>query len=160
NQENGSSQLRVLPAQKLRSYLKQKLPEYMVPLTYVLLEDLPLTANGKVDRKALPVIDFGSLSQDFVAPETATQKELAHIWVQILDLEKVGIHDNFFDLGDSLIATQIVSRICDTFEVEFPLINLFESPTIQELSNIIDNMIWADSATVSGDRDILESGEI
>ncbi|NEN88819.1 MAG: non-ribosomal peptide synthetase, partial [Okeania sp. SIO3H1] len=99
---------------------------------------------------------------EFVAPETKTQKELAQIWGQVLGIEKVGIHDNFFDLGGhSLMATQVLARIDDNFEIELPLINLFEAANIKELSVLVDNMIWANSASSSlNNNDNSESGEI
>ncbi|WP_293116829.1 non-ribosomal peptide synthetase [Okeania sp. SIO1I7] len=149
---------------KWKEYLSERLPEYMLPSGYVVLSEMALTANGKVDRKALAAVDVSSssVSTEFVAPETKTQKGLAQIWGQVLGIEKVGIHDNFFDLGGhSLMATQVLARIDDNFEIELPLINLFEAANIKELSVLVDNMIWANSASSSlNNNDNSESGEI
>ncbi|NBC46059.1 amino acid adenylation domain-containing protein, partial [Corallococcus exiguus] len=118
----------------LRAHLKQHLPEYMVPAAFVPLEALPLNANGKVDRKALPVPDASPLA-DFVAPRDATEEKLAGVFVQVLRVERVGIHDDFFALGGhSLLATQLVSRIRATFDAELPLRSLFEAPTVAALA--------------------------
>ncbi|MCK5522105.1 MAG: amino acid adenylation domain-containing protein [Thiomargarita sp.] len=124
----------------LRQFLKEKLPDYMVPSAFVELEAIPLTPNGKVDRRALPVPDMlGGIEADFVPPHTPAEEILATIWAEILKVEKVGIHDNFFELGGhSLLATQVMSRIRDAFEVELPLRELFESPTIANFSKRID----------------------
>ncbi|NET43359.1 phosphopantetheine-binding protein, partial [Okeania sp. SIO2B3] len=148
---------------KWKEYLSERLPEYMLPSGYVVLSEMALTANGKVDRKALAAVDVSSsVSTEFVAPETKTQKGLAQIWGQVLGIEKVGIHDNFFDLGGhSLMATKVLARIDDNFEIELPLINLFEAANIKELSVLVDNMIWANSASSSlNNNDNSESGEI
>ncbi|MEG4277135.1 amino acid adenylation domain-containing protein [Microcoleus sp. MON1_C1] len=119
---------------ELRQFLSQKLPEYMLPSAFVMLEALPLSANGKVDRKALPAPDAAFLPKTFVAPNTPVEKVLAGIWAEILGVEKIGIHDNFFiDLGGhSLLATQIISAVRDTFGVDVPLRSFFESPTASE----------------------------
>ncbi|NET44009.1 non-ribosomal peptide synthetase [Okeania sp. SIO2B3] len=143
NQENGSSQLRVLPAQKLRSYLKQKLPEYMVPLTYVLLEDLPLTANGKVDRKALPVPNvINSLQnreQVGLLPNTPIQKDLALMLENILEVNQISINNNFFEIGgDSLLATRIVSRIKETFQVDMSLRDFLGADTVKDVADYLE----------------------
>jgi acyl carrier protein len=118
----------------LRGYLQEKLPEYMVPAAFVMLESLPLTPNGKLDRKALPAPDAAFLPKTFVAPNTPVEKVLTGIWAEILGVEKIGIHDNFFiDLGGhSLLATQIISAVRDTFGVDVPLRSFFESPTASE----------------------------
>ncbi|MEH1781198.1 MAG: amino acid adenylation domain-containing protein [Nostoc sp.] len=126
---------------ELRRFLKQKLPEYMVPSAFVQLEALPLTANGKVDRRALPIPDNSQteLEDNFVAPTTATEKTLAAIWAEVLGMQQIGINDNFFTLGGhSLIATQIISRIREAFEIEVPLRHLFEAPTIASLTEVIE----------------------
>ncbi len=124
----------------LRQFIKEKLPDYMVPSAFVKLEAMPLTPNGKVDRRALPLPDMlGGIETDFVSPRTPIEEVLAAIWAEILKVEKVGIHDNFFELGGhSLLATQVISRLRDAFEVELPLRELFESPTIANFSKHID----------------------
>ena len=106
-------------ANELRGFLKDKLPEYMVPAVFVLLDAFPLTANGKVDRRALPTPDGRrpELDEAFVACRTPTEELLAEIWGQVLGVERVGIYDNFFQLGGhSLLATQVVSRIREAFQ--------------------------------------------
>ena len=135
----------VVPSQEittseLRDFLKQKLPEYMIPTAFVLLESIPLTPNGKVDRRALPAPDFQlGLNANFVAPYTPTQEILAKLWAEVLNLKQVGIYDNFFEIGGhSLLATQVISRLRSLFEVELPLRRLFESPTVAELSESIE----------------------
>ena len=106
-----------------------------------MLGALPLMPNGKVDRGALPALDraLPELGEAFVMPRTAAEELLAEIWVQVLGIERVGIHDDFFELGGhSLLATQVVSRIRDTFEVEMPLRRLFELPTVSGLAKDIE----------------------
>jgi amino acid adenylation domain-containing protein len=127
----------------LRDFLKQKLPDYMVPGAFVFLDRIPLTPNGKVDRQALPVPDLGvSGTNDFVAPATPTQAELAKLWAEVLNISEVGIHNNFFELGGhSLLATQIMSRLRSMFGVELPLRKLFESPSVAELAECVDRLL-------------------
>ena len=128
-------------ASNLRAHLKAKLPDYMVPSAFVVLEHLPLTRNGKIDRNALPAPDHGrpELDDTFVAARTAVEEGLANIWAEVLKLDKVGIQDNFFDLGGhSLLAVQIVSRIRSAFSIEIPLRTLFELPTVAEMAAMIE----------------------
>ncbi len=120
----------------LRAFLKGKMPAYMLPSAFEVLEKIPLNANRKVDRKALPAPKKKSadLEQDFVAPRTETEKKLAKIWSEVLQFSPVGVHDNFFELGGhSLMAIQVISRVRSHFQVELPLRTLFENPTISEL---------------------------
>jgi surfactin family lipopeptide synthetase A len=122
---------------ELRGFLKEQLPEYMVPAGFIFLDVMPLTPNGKVDRRALPVPDASHFSDvnSFVAPRTPTEEILAAIWTQVLGLEQVGIYDNFFELGGhSLLATQVISRSRQAFGVELPLQLLFETPTIADFA--------------------------
>jgi acyl-coenzyme A synthetase/AMP-(fatty) acid ligase/acyl carrier protein len=124
-------------AHDLRSFLQQKLPDYMMPSVFVFLDSLPLTPNGKLDRKALPAPDQSrpELDDAFAAPRTPIEEILANIWAGVLKLDKVGIHDNFFHLGGhSLLATQVVTRIRDAFKLDLPLRTLFEAPTIHGLA--------------------------
>jgi amino acid adenylation domain-containing protein len=122
---------------ELRRYLQEKLPEYMLPSDFVVLERTPLTPNGKIDRKALPMPDRArpDLSEAFIAPRTPLEEMLADAWKQILGREKVGVHDSFFELGGhSLLATQLISRLREIFQIEMPMRYLFESPTIAGLA--------------------------
>jgi amino acid adenylation domain-containing protein len=122
---------------ELRSYLRERLPEYMVPSAFVPLEQLPLTPNGKVDRRALPAPeqDGSSALLEYVAPRTQTEELLCQLWAGVLKAERVGITDNFFELGGhSLLATQLVSRVREIFQVDLPLRRLFELPTVSDLA--------------------------
>ncbi|MGF2038866.1 MAG: non-ribosomal peptide synthetase [Nostoc sp. CmiVER01] len=127
---------------QLWQFLKAKLPEYMVPNAFVILDFLPLTPSGKVDRGALPAPDIHSSNSDkFVAPRTPIEELLAQIWAQVLKVEQVGVYDNFFELGGhSLLATQLVSRIRNIFKVELPLRELFARATVAELALIIEQL--------------------
>lgn len=124
----------------LRKLLKDQLPQYMIPSMFVLLEKLPLTANGKIDREALPAPSSEELPSvlDSLQPCTDTEKALAALWKETLKIENVSIHDDFFDLGGhSLLAIQAVSRIRDRFGVDLPAQTLFEHPTIAELAKLL-----------------------
>jgi amino acid adenylation domain-containing protein len=126
---------------QLRSYVKTKLPEYMAPSVFVHLDALPVTGSGKVDRRALPAPDQSrpALEEQFVAPRNPIEESMAQIWREILELERVGVHDNFFDLGgNSLSAMQIIAKVTNTFEVDLPLFTLFDTPTIAALSEQIE----------------------
>src|SRR5262249_31739887 len=125
----------------LRSFLRQQLPEYMVPSAFVILEALPLTPNGKVDRHALPQPEqmHDELETTFVAPRTPAEQALTEIWSRVLRRERVGISHNFFDLGGhSLLATEVIAAVRDAFRVEVPLRHLFEHPTIAGLAEVIE----------------------
>ena len=127
----------------LRDYLKERLPPYMVPSAFVRLERLPLNANGKVDRQALAALapEAPQAAGDFAAPRTATESALAAIWSELLGLERVGIHDDVFDLGaHSLMAMKALARIRDSFEVNLALRNLFERPTVAALGELVDGL--------------------
>ena len=122
---------------ELRTFLKDKLPEHMVPAFFVMLDSLPLSSNGKVDRRALPPLVETQPGPDrvFAGSRTPTEEILVDIWSQVLGVERVSIYDDFFDLGGhSLLATQVVSRIRETFQVEMPLRRLFETPTVAGLA--------------------------
>jgi amino acid adenylation domain-containing protein len=124
----------------LRAHLQERLPDYMVPSAFVMLDALPLNANGKVDRSALPAPDTlrPEMDESYVAPRGAVEEQVAAVWRQVLGTARVGVNDNFFDLGGhSLIATQVVSRLCDAFRMELPLRQLFESPTVAGLAAAI-----------------------
>ncbi len=128
--------------QVLRTALKERLPEYMIPAAFVVLEAFPLTPNGKVNRKALPAPDASDmLGSEFVKPRTPEEELLAAIWADILNIEEVSVESSFFDLGGhSLLATQVISRIQDAFDVELHLRDLFETPTIARIAEKIDRI--------------------
>ncbi|HYO59283.1 amino acid adenylation domain-containing protein, partial [Archangium sp.] len=123
----------------LRAFVSGKLPEYMVPAAFVVLEKLPLTSSGKVDRKALPAPVLRDATA-FVAPRTPGEELVAGIWAQLLGVARVGRHDNFFTLGgNSLLATQVASRLRNAFKVELPLRWLFDAPTVSALAWRLDS---------------------
>ena len=129
-----------LVPEELRTFLEQRLPAYMVPAHFVLLGSLPLTLNGKVDRKALPAPSYESIAvtTTTVAPRTGAEKTLAAIWADLLKVDSIGVNDSFFDLGGhSLLAFKAVSRIRDAFSVDLPVQDLFENPTIAGIANLL-----------------------
>ena len=130
-------------AEDLRAHLRAVLPDYMLPSAFVALTELPLTSNGKVDRRALPVPHWGAgSSREFVAPRTPLEAQLAAIWAEVLHIESVGIHDNFFELGgDSLLISRAVSRIRDAYSIEMPINLVFDQPTIFEISAHVDLLL-------------------
>jgi amino acid adenylation domain-containing protein/FkbH-like protein len=121
---------------QLRGYLERLLPDFMLPSALMVLESFPLTPNGKIDRKALPVPDCSrDGAHDYLAPRTPVESTIAALWGELLQLPNVGVHDGFFALGGhSLLATQLVSRLRDAFHVELPLRTIFESPTVAALA--------------------------
>ena len=122
----------------LKAHLKVHLPEFMVPSHFVLLEKMPLSANGKLDRRALPKPDVSQARQAYVAPSTELEQQLAAIWAEVLTLEQVGMTDDFFELGGhSLLATQIVSRVQKELGHHVPLRAMFELNTLQALAQYI-----------------------
>ncbi|HIP70970.1 MAG TPA: amino acid adenylation domain-containing protein, partial [Anaerolineae bacterium] len=126
---------------QLRRFAQERLPDYMVPAAFVLLDEMPLLANGKVNRRALPEPDWSERSLDnaFVAPRTAVEEQLANIFREVLEAAQVGVHDNFFDLGGhSLLATQLVSRVREAFAIDLPLRAIFESPTVAALAEQVE----------------------
>jgi amino acid adenylation domain-containing protein len=142
----GSSEL---SASHLRSYMKERVPDYMMPSSFVLLEELPLTPNGKVDRRALPLPEDAEPEQktDLISPRNPLEEKLALIYASVLGLKTVGVLNNFFDLGGhSLLATQITSRIRETFKVELPLRVLFVNPTVAGLAAAVEEVLKADVA--------------
>jgi amino acid adenylation domain-containing protein len=130
-----------VPAGELRAFLKARLPEHMVPAAFVALDAIPLTPNGKVDRRALLALERTNQEPEhrFVAPRTPAEELVARVWSHVLGVERIGIHDNFFDLGGhSLLATQAISRLREAFAVEMPLRRLFEMPTVASLAESIE----------------------
>lgn len=128
----------------LRRHLQQKLPDYMIPAAFVLLDALPINANGKVDRHALPAPDTlrPELAETFGVPQGAIELLLADVWQEVLNIERIGRHDNFFELGGhSLLAVQIVSRLQQDYDVDLALRFLFEHPTIAQLAPVVEEII-------------------
>lgn len=132
-----------LDSGELRQYLKQRLPEYMVPGFYTELERFPLSPNGKIDRKAFPKPEIG-YSQEagpYVAPRTATEKQLANIWSELLGLEKIGVHENFFEIGGhSLSAVRVLSRVGREYGLDLDLQMFFNAPTIETFSRTLETL--------------------
>lgn len=140
--------------ERIKQRLRAELPEYMVPLHWLWLDRLPLNANGKLDRKALPALEIGQLhSQDYVTPRTELEATLAAIWAEVLRVERVGVRDNFFELGGhSLLATQIASRVQKTLQRDVPLRAMFECSTVAELAEYIDGLAANEISAEKVDR--------
>ncbi len=133
---------------ELRSFLQNELPEYMVPTSILVLKELPLTANGKIDLRALPSPEAENAQSErvFVAPSTPEEERMAAIWCEVLRKDRVSVHDNFFELGGhSLLATQIISRIRNGFQVQMPLHSFLESPTVAQLAEKVRHAQPAES---------------
>ncbi|WLD65820.1 non-ribosomal peptide synthetase [Pseudomonas sp. OVF7] len=139
---------------RIKQRLRAELPEYMVPLHWLWLDRLPLNANGKLDRKALPTLEIGQLhSQDYLAPRNALEATLAAIWAEVLKVERVGVQDNFFELGGhSLLATQIASRVQKTLQRDVPLRAMFECSTVAALAEYIDGLAANEISAQKVDR--------
>lgn len=145
----------------VRRYLREHLPEYMVPTAFVFLERLPLTPNGKVDRKSLPNPDISiQIDRQYIAPRNEIEEIVAELCAEVLGIERVGIHDNFFELGGhSLLATRLVTKIRMAFDIEFSLSLLFRSTTIAQLCELIEQAIFTSISELSESEaeSILES---
>jgi acyl carrier protein len=137
----------------LRVHLRQSLPEYMVPGAFVALDRLPLTVNGKVDRKALPAPERASAEETYVAPRTPVEEVLAEIWAEVLRLERVGVHDSFFDLGGhSLLIMRLLAHVQATFDLKISIRTVYSMPTLEALAGEIERRIYEDVATLSEDE--------
>jgi len=141
---------KIITINEIRQFLKAKLPDYMIPNAFVILDALPLTANGKIDRRALPPPESSSEpSEKYVAPRNPIEDILVTVWSEVLKVEKVGINDNFFELGGhSLLATKLVAQIRDRLKVELPLRQLFNSATLAELAQGIEQLKQEKSDTI------------
>jgi acyl-CoA synthetase (AMP-forming)/AMP-acid ligase II/acyl carrier protein len=143
----------------LRSFLLERLPDYMVPSVFIVLDSWPLTPTGKIDRKALPAPGQAKteIAGPFVAPRTATEQVISKVWADVLSLDHFGINENFFELGGhSLLATQVVSRLRQAFRLALPVRILFEYPSVAALAERVDTFAWitngADLATSEEDN--------
>jgi amino acid adenylation domain-containing protein len=135
--------------QELRTFLASRLPDYMVPSSFVIMDELPRTISGKIDRRALPLPGDhrAGLNAEYVAPRNSVEELLVNIWIQLLGVEQIGVHDNFFQLGGhSLNATQVISRVRRAFEVEIPLSSLLETPTVAALARHVETAMRAGQA--------------
>jgi amino acid adenylation domain-containing protein len=140
--------------ERIKQRLRAELPEYMVPLHWLWLERLPLNANGKLDRKALPDLDIGQLhGADYLAPRSELEQTLADIWALVLKVERVGVQDNFFELGGhSLLATQIASRVQKSLQRNVPLRAMFECSTVEALAQYIEGLAASEISGEKADR--------
>jgi amino acid adenylation domain-containing protein/thioester reductase-like protein len=148
---------------QIRLFLKEKLPEYMVPSAFVLMEAMPLTPNGKIDRRALPAPsqERPELTEVFVLPRNPIEEQLANLWSQVLDIRPIGIHDNFFDLGgQSLLVAKMVSQVEETFQLELPLSCVFETPTIAGIAQSIENAQYRNAELDQVNRPDLQADSI
>jgi len=131
-------------ADELELFCAQQLPDVMIPWVFVPLDTLPLGPNGKLDRKALPQADLShrQTASEYVPPRNETETAIAGLWTQLLDIQQIGVHDNFFQLGGhSLSATRLVSMIHESFEIDLPLKQVFESPTVEALALVIETIL-------------------
>ncbi|MFP2902966.1 alpha/beta fold hydrolase, partial [Corallococcus sp. 4LFB] len=135
-----------LDSEALKAHLRQQLPEYMVPSALLVLDALPLNANGKVDRKALPEPDAHTVeARDFVAPRDALELQLARIWEDVLGVRSVGVRSSFFELGGhSLLAVRMLASIRERLGLSLPLSVLFQQPTVEQLARVLrdDSQVW------------------
>jgi acyl carrier protein len=125
-----------LSIEGLRGFLKQSLPEYMIPSSFMLLDELPLTPNGKVDRKSLPEPETlrPELETPYLAPQTAAEQTIAAIWQEVLGIERVGVHDNFFEVGGtSILIVQVNSRLRESFKTNIPMVEMFRHSSISSM---------------------------
>jgi acyl carrier protein len=132
-----------LGASELHTHLEHWVPEFMLPAAIVILDALPLTASGKVDRLALPdPVSPSEAAEDYLAPRSPMEQAVAAIWSRVLGVERIGVHEDFFALGGhSLLATQVVAHVRSDFSVDLPLHSLFSYPTVESLTAEIVNMI-------------------
>lgn len=136
-----------LMTRELRNFLKMELPEFMIPSAFVFLEELPLTLNGKIDRRALPIPQWTCMEQGlYIAPRNSKEIQLAELWSQLLGVEQPSIHDNFYELGGhSLLAIQLVHRVSEIFQIELPLERFLEMPTIAGMAQNIHMLCGTDA---------------
>ncbi len=133
----------VFAADALRADLAAVLPEYMVPAAVAAVDRIPLTANGKVDRRALPAIEQAAGDRD--APGTPTEERIAEVWAELLGLPSVGVHDSFFELGGhSILAIRMTSRLQDEFDVDLSIATVFGHPTVSRLAEAVEDLIRAE----------------
>ena len=135
--------------ESVRAHLKATLPEYMVPSAFVMLEGLPLTLNGKLNRRALPAPDLGAYtSQQYEAPQGKMEEILAGIWCDLLKVEQVGRHDNFFDLGGhSLSVLKLIGRVAEALAIQAPVVTIFQYPTLQEMAQLFQRIVCSEATS-------------
>ena len=139
--------------EELRKFIRTRLPDYMAPATFVYLERLPLTANGKVDRSALPAPQYARENNGYVAPRDATEAAVANIWSEVLKLDRVGVLDDFLELGgDSLQAMQVISRTAAAFQIDLTLDVFFKRRTIAGLAGALQEALIEEVAQTAEDE--------
>jgi acyl-coenzyme A synthetase/AMP-(fatty) acid ligase len=144
----------------LRGVLTERLPASAIPADIVFVDAIPLTPSGKVDALSLAQ-SMPTASPGVSVPVTATEAALIQIWKPLLNIDHLGAHDNFFAMrGNSLLATKVIARICDRFDIDLPLAGIFESPTVAELARIVDAMLWARQGSAArksddGEREVV-----
>jgi hypothetical protein len=149
NDENGEKRLiaylvpvggQVVSSNELHAFLKERLPEYMIPAAFVKLDRMPLTSNGKIDHRALPDVELGCSQAEgtYVGPRTPLEEEVVSAWKEVLGLEQVGVHDNFFEIGGhSLLATRVIILLRGKLGLNFSLRLLFENPTVGGMASTL-----------------------
>jgi len=149
-----------LQTAELRNYMHQQLAEYMVPSRFVVLEALPRTPNGKIDRRALPEVDGASTDAQevYIAPRSGMEREIASIWQQLLKVEKVGVNDNFFGLGGhSLLLVHAQSKVTEVLKMKVSMVDMFRYPTISALAEHLSQQGSAMAAAAAPGRNQAES---
>ena len=148
--------------EELRTHLKARLPEHMIPSAFVTLERLPMTPSGKVDRRTLPAPPADAyVTQRYESPQGDTEEALAQLWRTLLRVERVGRHDNFFELGGhSLLAAKMIAKTSERFAVPLSLVMVFQYPTVQQLAAAVDSLGYLESMPVSASSEDLEEGAI
>jgi amino acid adenylation domain-containing protein len=148
-------------SKSLRAALKPRLPDYMLPATFTILETMPLTPNGKIDKRSLPLPNLAECRETYVAPSTPTEEIVASIWSNVLGVDRVGVNDNFFDLGGhSLLATQVISRVREACAIDVPVRSIFEFPTVATLATAIVEQQAESAGAEDLDRMLLEIDEL
>jgi acyl carrier protein len=141
-----------LSTEALQRWLGERLPEYMVPRAHVRLESMPLSANGKLDRKALPAPDWSGGRARYEAPRSEVERRLVALWEELLGVERVGVNDDLFALGGhSLLITRLASRIRSDFAIEIPLRALFEAPSVAAVARLVESRTSASSSASSSE---------
>ena len=151
----GPAQVKRFTSDKLRNYLHQKLPDYMIPAIYVFLDALPLTSNGKVDRRTLPVPDglYVKKSTSYVVPQTDAERMIAAVWQEVLQVEKVGIYDNFFEMGgDSLLLIRTQVKLQEILDQDLPIVDLIQYPTVESFAQYLSQKQTAQTPTQQGHK--------
>ena len=141
----------------LRNWLKDCVPDYMIPAAFVMLDELPLCANGKIDRRRLPEPEASRRDGEYIEPLSELERTIANIWSKVLRTDKVGVKDNFFSLGGhSLMATQVISRLRNALSVEVPLAAVFQAPTIAEFAAVVAGLQTSSNSTIEPSRRYLQ----